>query len=500
MRYRGRSRRDLSCEGTRRGSGERRRAGRRRTHAGGRGAERGLYEVVPGPRPTLEVDPKRAWYLGGATNHWSGNCRPLDAADFEPRDWIRHSGWPISREELLPYYERAQLLAGLGDFRWYDLDACLPNLEHPPLSVDRGLLTTRVVQQCPILSFAELHGLRLEESSNVRVLLHARVLSLEPNAEADRVEAVELVGGDGTRFRLRAKVFVLAAGGVENARLLLCSQGFPRTIGHDLVGRFFMEHWHLDIPLGGWGDGIDLTCHDELQMIGATGVWTHLALSEELIRSERVPGVTFWFHRLPRTTPSVEATRRIVASLRGRVQPTPLTDLRLLLSDPGELVRYSARKLNRRKHGEGYFLRVQFEQTPNPESRIRLSKRRDRFGQPRAEVELEFDHEELRGQIRALRMAAKSIGLDGKRIAKQARLLMGAGRFGGFWHHMGTTRMSDDPDRGVVDADCRMHGVSNVFVAGSSVFPTGGTAAPTLTIVALAVRLADHIRGLTRGP
>jgi choline dehydrogenase-like flavoprotein len=463
--------------------------------------DRGIYEVLPGPRAALVVDPLRPWYLGGATNHWSGNCRPLDSLDFEQRDWVPHSGWPIDREELVPYYERAQRLAALGDFAWYDLDACRSHLGHPPLDVDPGLLTPKVVQQCPTLSFAELHRRHLEESSNVGVLLRARARSLELNGQADRVEAVEFVEGDGTPRRVRAKVVVLAAGGVENARLLLCSREPKRTVeaSHDAVGRFFMEHWHLDIPLGGWGDGIDLTCHDELQTVDGTGVWTHLALSDELMRSLHIPGLSMWFHRLPRTTPSLVAARRIVASALGRARPEPLTDLQLLFSDPGEVVASAARRITRRPrdNGEGYLLRVQFEQAPNPENRIRLSATRDRLGQPRAEVVLASDHNDPRRQTRALRTAVDSIGLDGRRIERQTRLLMGAGRFGGFWHHMGTTRMSDHPDRGVVDADCRVHGVSNLFVAGSSVFPTGGTAAPTLTIVALAARLADHIRGLT---
>src|SRR5207247_9650017 len=114
--------------------------------------------------------------------------------------------------------------------------------------------------------------------------------------------------------------------------------------------------------------------------VGDAAVWGQLELSEELMRTERIPGLTVWFHRLPRTTPSVAAMRRIAASVLGWVRPEPLTDLQLLLSDPGEVATYLLRMLTRRS-SEGYFMRVQLEQTPDPENRIRLSPKHDRFGQ-----------------------------------------------------------------------------------------------------------------------
>jgi choline dehydrogenase-like flavoprotein len=106
---------------------------------------RGIYRVVAGATPGLAVDPSLASYLGGNTNHWSGNCRPMDEADFEPRAWIPHSGWPIRKPQLLPYYERAQAVCGLSDLRWYDLDACRAHLSHPPLDADPATLTTKVM-------------------------------------------------------------------------------------------------------------------------------------------------------------------------------------------------------------------------------------------------------------------------------------------------------------------------------------------------------------------
>ena len=133
------------------------------------------------------------------------------------------------------------------------------------------------------------------------------------------------------------------------------------------------------------------------------------------------------------------------------------------------------------------------EQAPRPWNRISLAAGRDRIGQPRAELALRLTDDEPQ-HARSIRMAGELIGLDGPRLAATVQTMLRAGQVGFFSHHMGTTRMREDPREGVVDADGRVHGVSNLFVAGSSVFPTGGTAGPTLTIVALALRLAQHLR------
>jgi choline dehydrogenase-like flavoprotein len=135
------------------------------------------------------------------------------------------------------------------------------------------------------------------------------------------------------------------------------------------------------------------------------------------------------------------------------------------------------------------------EQVPDPENRVRLAEARDEQGYPIPEIALRLTEPEVRAHQSALVLATEALGLRSGRIARQFRLMLGAGRCDFFWHHMGSTRMASDPADGVVDADCRVHGLSNLFVAGSSVFPTGGIAAPTLTIVALALRLAGLIAG-----
>ena len=480
--------------------------------------DRFAYQVVPGRPARLDYDQSKSSYFGGNTNHWFGHCRPLDDLDFEVRDWIEYSGWPVDHDELLPYYERAQSISGLGKLQWYDVEKCRPYLTKPPVDGLGSVFTTRIAQTCPVLSFAELFRQQLDVSQNVRILLGCRALYFSTDSDATSVSAVEIVDGVGRGRRVEARVFVLACGGVENARLLLCSNHVNRTgLGndHDLVGRFFMEHWYFDFGLGGWhSDDFALyerrlgrqAFNENLEYVDDARVWAELSLSDEFMRNERVPGLSLWFVRAPPETPSVVAMRTIVSSLVGGAHANQRgTDARLVLTDPLALPPHLLRKLSgylpterrgdRQAHSAGYTLRVQIEQVPDPDNRIRLSTTHDRFDQPLAELALRLNEDERRAHVRSLKTAADALGLNGTRIARQMQIMVDAGRGDFFWHHMGTTRMSNDPRQGVVDSHCRVHGVSNLFVAGCSVFPTGGTAGPTLTIKALALRLADDLQG-----
>jgi choline dehydrogenase-like flavoprotein len=475
---------------------------------GGLGANdrpRRPHRVVPrrGARPDLGPDRARYWYLGGNTNNWAGNCRPLDQPDVEARDWIPDSGWPIGLEELRPWYEGAQSVLGLGDLSLYDLERVRTQLAHPPLEIDPAVAATRVVQVCPVLSVAAAHMRRLEDEGDLRVLLRAEAVQLLADSDG-RVSAVEVACADGRRARVEAGTVVLAAGGVENARLLLSSnETAPNGLGneHDLVGRYFMDHWWFDVPLGDWGEDLDLglyafDAHGN-QTVDGQAIWAQLCLSDELMRRERIPGLTLWFVRRRLALASVVAAERLAASALGRAPFDPVTDLRLFLVDAHEAPRHIARQLSRRASaggGHALTLMVQLEQVPDRDNRVRLSPRTDALGRREPVLDLRLTPEERAGHERGLAIVARELGLDVDRVLKQMRLKLAGRRYDFFWHHTGTTRMNDDPQLGVVDTDCRVHGSSNLFVAGSSVFPTEGTPPPTLTIVALALRLADHLR------
>ena len=476
---------------------------------------RSVYRVLPGSAMKLGEDKTKPFYFGGNTNYWFGNCRPLDREDFEQRDWLPHSGWPIGLDELTPYYERAQHIAGLSDFRWYDIEASQSRLRHQPVNVSDAILETRLVQTTPVFSFADLHQEELAKAGNVQVLLGTHATSLKTNDACDRVVAVETVDSDGRRSLIEADTVVIASGGVENARLLLSSnETVAAGLGndHDLVGRCFMEHFFFeftseqsgmadskyrrDLHLYSSGVGDRTSQLNGRKGVADANIWGQLVLSDEFMRKEQVPALSLWVRPSSQMPPSLQILRSLVTALRERRLPqNPLSDLRAAFRDPVGAVRFLVWKLTGRgTPSKTYELRVQLEQSPDPENRIRLSSELDEFGQPRAEVSLRIDDEQRRAHARSLKIAADELGLKGDELAQELERKLSTGDFDFFWHHMGTTRMSSDPATGVVDRDCRVHGLSNLFVAGSSVFPTGGTAAPTLTVVALAVRLADHIR------
>jgi choline dehydrogenase-like flavoprotein len=189
---------------------------------GGRSATRealGIYRVVDDRSRRLVRDSQRTSFFGGNTNHWPGNCRTLDPIDFQSRDWIPHSGWPIDLGELLPYYAEARKLCGLGEARDFAPDARAKLLPWDWLEVDPAVLDHKVMEACPEPSFARLYAARLEAAEKLRIYLHARVLRLESSANGDVVRAAEVRAADGRSLRFTARVFILAAGGIENPRL-----------------------------------------------------------------------------------------------------------------------------------------------------------------------------------------------------------------------------------------------------------------------------------------
>jgi choline dehydrogenase-like flavoprotein len=197
-------------------------------------------ELVGNPYPPLTDT--RFSALGGSTKLWAGWCRPLDESDFEARPWVPNSGWPFGRAEMDPYYRRAHEICRLGDFE-YDPSIWEARGSGKRLPLSDPDLTTSVFH-VNVLDFGKTHGPALRSSRNVNVVLHAIALRLRSAANG-AVESAEIATLTGRRFEARAQIFVLAAGGIENARVLLLSGDSPeRSLGNDrdLVGRYFSDH------------------------------------------------------------------------------------------------------------------------------------------------------------------------------------------------------------------------------------------------------------------
>jgi choline dehydrogenase-like flavoprotein len=448
----------------------------------------------------------RLRYFGGSTNHWSGWCGPLNDLDFEVRPWVPHSGWPISKQDLDPFYERAQPICGLGPYV-YD-ERVWTFFEKAAPAFDPKHVTVRFWQfGDPPVNFGEAYRKELVNSDNVRILLHANVANIQTNETSSAVDYAEIRTLTGKSGRVSAKVFVIACGAIENARVLLLSNKVEAAgLGnrHDLVGRFFMEH--LDIPCGVVATKDPYYLLDKYRRHTVDGVryMAGLCTSEETQEREQVLNSGARIDYEPDPDSGSAAARYIFRQLKKKKFPDELGDkVWKVITDLDDVAASIYRRFVEGKDiiasPKTTYLEALGEQAPNPYSRVTLSEKRDALGLNQANLEwrlTELDKRSIRVNTQAVAQEFGRLNLG--RVRLMDWLLDESPDWGpdliGGCHHMGTTRMSADPKTGVVNSDCRVHGIDNFYVAGSSVFSTGGYMNPTLTIVALALRLADHLK------
>ncbi len=446
--------------------------------------------------------------FGGTSSHWETDtrngddgwlARPLDPIDFEARDGLPYSGWPFGYDDLEPYYRRAQAASGLGEFR-YDTGA-FP--AEPAPTIDAPGLATRVFQ-LGSTNFTG-HLPELEASPNVQVVLHATVQEIVLSPDGATVERLRVTARAGVSFSIRAAAVVIAAGAIDGARLLLDSRSVrPAGVGneHDLVGRFFMERLmarsgYVAATPALQRAGVEWYGH---RVIDGQRVRGGLSLDADTVRREGLPNATCFVIRRPRFFAS-EGARSFVTLYRAFRREPRLDGLRghaaNVIRGLPDLARtgvWIARR-GRREEGDTLLLAMQAEQVPNPDSRVELDTATDALGMHRAQLRwmvTDGDRASVRRtqDLMDAALGAAELGRMRRKLGTERPPAL----FVGGLHHMGTTRMHADPRHGVVDADSRVHSVANLYVAGSAVFPTSGYANPTLTIVALAIRLADHLR------
>jgi choline dehydrogenase-like flavoprotein len=456
----------------------------------------------------------RARGLGGSSLHWEDNLdengrryrwytRPLDAIDFEPKEGIPHTGWPFDRDHLMPFYERAQRISRLGPFEydaaaWEEVDA------RPQLPLAPNRVVTNIFQYGS-RTFVDFRD-ELAGSEEVTVILHATACALETGADPDTIASVNVKTSVAHGFRVAARVYVLAAGAIESARLMLLSnQTHAAGIGNsnDLVGRFFMER--LSIRSGVIVPN-DLAWLEQLRLyeIGfAQGIHVRgaLGLNEEVLREEGLLNAAIFLARTHKAF-TAEGVRSLVILHRAlRRRPVPAQLPRHALNvvrdlDKVALTAYRQSLGRRRTRTDVVAVRLHAEQAPNAHSRVTLDhSSRDALGLPRARLDWrvsDVDRQSIRRTQDILDEELRRAGVG--RMERKLGDEHPPALYRGAFHHMGTTRMHPDPTQGVVDVDSRVHGLSNLFVTGSSIFPTAGYANPTLTVVALAVRLADHLK------
>lgn len=481
-----------------------------------------------GPAGTASI-----WNSEITRDRWGARYGLLQPSDFERREHVPYSGWPFDRGHLDPYYERAATACGLGPFE-DDPERWRVSRRATPLELGDEV-ETRVVRYGPRSAFTEEYAAWARAAPKVTICLNARALEIQSD-DSGRATGIDGASSPGRTFGVRARIFVLAAGGIENARLLLVSQGQePEGLGNrnDLVGRFFTDHPTAGyrLLLAGRETAKRLTFYDTLLRNGdvaqgALRLTDATLLSEGLLNSGSIlaPAIDRQMQALEsagalagalrsKSVPddALENLRRVGLGLDavatsaarraiektaglepvGRVWPTTRLLNTLGIGHISGWSRLPAAHL--RYKAFGVFQMI--ELAPDPDRRVTLSPTKDEFGQPLPRLhwfvtERERDSmrrtQEILGKAFARAGVGRLTGLEDPEVFPTAH------------HHLGTTRMSADEKHGVVDEHGVVHGMTNLFVAGTSTFPTGGYINPTLTAVALTIRLAERIKSVAR--
>ena len=466
-------------------------------------ARQALYQGTAGDF-LQRVDPdflarSRLNMYGGTTNHFGFWARPLDPADYMPRPGYRDAGWPFDERELSPWYIDAHHFGRFGPFNYDDMafwERVLYARCFDPLPGDklRGAIM-RAQYEENLHDFQVQFRETLKSASNITVLFNAHLLSIETDENRRRVTGLNCStierlpscdGRPGILFKVRARRYALACGGIENVRLLQLSGDLGNN-RRDLLGRGFMVH-----PL----------------LTNAARVRFDAPVASE-IRN-------FFREQQIRLLPPETACGEYQHMVRPLVNPELVVDY-LMFNAWGVLAARQETLLEERignfrvilyfgADAATAIVNLNWEQTPDDNSRIRLNPKRvdPIFAQPVAHVDWRLNETDKRSATRALEITLDYLRARG---ARQQEMITDVGGGAEDWtfpphegaletgdHHMGALRMSAAPADGIVDIHSRLHSVDNLYIAGSAVFPTGGYANPTLTIVALALRLADHLK------
>jgi choline dehydrogenase-like flavoprotein len=438
-----------------------------------------------GPQTYAAPDAVRLRYFGGTTGHWGGWCRELDAVDFEKRDFIPLSGWPLTKADIDPWYAKAQPILQLGSPQRYAESEPIAKLANAKLPIARdGDIEPILFEFSPPTRMGEVYRAELEQSA-VQTLLNTTVTDIELGNDAKTVTTLRLSRDGGAPLSLKARHVVLATGALSNAQLLLSADSQVRGglgNGNDQVGRYFTDHpiligyaatLALDASAGGPFAFADIHA--------ANRRWRLAFQPSEAyrVRAKRLSCLITIEPPGPAFDPATGAFDRSDPKWFG----------------PPETVNALA-ALNATGPVRLHVLNAGIETRPNPDSRVTLTGTRDRFGMRRLKVDWRLSDTDLEDYLANLADFAKALARTGTallRIPPDARERWPQETSWGH-HNLGTTRMGDDPKTSVCDRDGRVHGFANLWVAGSSLWTTPGAANPTLTIVALALRLADKLK------
>jgi choline dehydrogenase-like flavoprotein len=437
----------------------------------------------------------RLSYFGGTTGHWAGMCAPFDNIDFVKRDWVPNSGWPITRKDLDPFYERAHEKLKLGTYN-YDLtywQKQVANLNAFPL--DEKVIWHKMWQISELGAWKNGGGMGTQykdailKAKNIYLHTFSSMVDIITNEEVSSIKQVIIKNFTGKTHTVKAKQFILAGGAIQNARMLLAANSqAAKGLGNDndIVGRYFMEHLEVDTA------ELWLLKPFATDLFNWGKLWCELAIVEKIQIENKILNGTAGL------SPLVWAKH-----VKPRMETYQNEDPRKSIDNVVQNWNEAEKQAELEKKGSisrAFTFQTRLEQAPNPDSRVTIGAEKDELGVPRANLHWKLTDLDKYSLRKINQIIAQQMGIAGIGRLKVIESLRDendnswpAGTNGG-WHHMGTTRMSDDPKKGVVDANCQVHGINNLHVAGAACYATSAAPNPTLTLVALSLRLSDYVK------
>ncbi len=450
----------------------------------------------------------RSIELGGTSNLWHGVLSPLDRADFETRSWVPGSGWPITYDELLPHYREAAELLGVERYAYYD-QAGLPEefaRQVPLMPFDGKVIENKFFQQpLAVTRFKRIVTRAVIDSQDRHCLLNVVALELLPGEGKRVVDRVLARTASGRSIEVRAKAFVVAAGALETPRLLLNSRKFGDAgVGNqnDLVGRYLMDHPMGNLLQVQFKKRLRAPIYSDTKSSPAVKLKTGLLFTREIQEREGLPNHCFFIR--PSFVEGIddESERIKLALLTLRHRRMTFSDFVKVVTNMNVIAQVLAYKTWLKvtyRYGDLFFLT---EQMPSADSRVTLSDKKDRFGYPIARVDWRVSRADLETMQRSFRViTTQAFSREHFDFTHKAWTDTGwEERFSSAAHHVGTVRMGATARTGVVDSSLRVFGAENLYVCDGSVFTTAGNVNNSLTISALACRLADRLAHVVVAP
>jgi choline dehydrogenase-like flavoprotein len=414
----------------------------------------------------------RSRQFGGTSDKWAGYLAIMSPVDFKQNPKIPHSGWPISFDDLLPYYGRAFKTLGGSNFEFDPARFERPQYERIPFKFDEVISK---LWHFSLINFGKKFEKFLKQSKSIDVYLNATVARINLNTAANRVSHLTVATSAKTAFTVKTKVVILACGGMENARVLLAQDRKTRAAyDNNNIGRYFMDHPHYNecanlILVTRHADTKLYKTPDRAMRSGTKSVCAYLQIGDEIREKLGLPNTSFGMKRPAVSFKQHTRISLILKGLYGRAE-------------------------NTETH---YQINANLEQIPNPSSRVSISEKMNMFGMPKIRLDWQLTEDDIKRAAQSVRLFALKLGENGLgRLQIEEWFANGKldGRVDYGFHHLGTTRMAHTPLDGVVDTNCKIFGVDNLFIAGSSVFPSSSCRNPTFTIMALVIRLADYLK------